>query len=232
MKKCSKCVKLKNDSEFSKDKSKKDGLQCVCKECQIEYGKENSEKKKEYNKEYRRKKAEKIKEYQKQYREKNAEQIIENRKKHYVENKEAILEKHREYKKINAEKIKERNKKYQKKYHKNNPEKSFNKTARRRAKIGDQGITKEEWLSVMNSTGWKCFYCDCSLIEKKVRTVDHIIPLSRGGKHCVDNLVPCCRKCNSSKHNKLFTEWDVITNLPEWKYEFLGKRIMDMICDT
>jgi 5-methylcytosine-specific restriction endonuclease McrA len=82
----------------------------------------------------------------------------------------------------------------------------------------------------MKLTNFKCFYCDCGL-TKKTRTIDHIIPLSKGGRHCVDNLVPCCKHCNSSKHNKLFTEWDVIENLSEEKYKFLGKRIMDMICD-
>lgn len=28
---------------------------------------------------------------------------------------------------------------------------------------------------------------------------DHIVPLSRGGKHCVDNLRIACRKCNLAK---------------------------------
>ncbi|WP_203620386.1 HNH endonuclease [Streptomyces sp. SID8499] len=38
-------------------------------------------------------------------------------------------------------------------------------------------------------------------------TVDHVIPLSRGGQHAEGNLVPACKSCNSSKGDKLLIEW-------------------------
>lgn len=38
-------------------------------------------------------------------------------------------------------------------------------------------------------------------------TVDHVVPLSRGGQHTEGNLVPACRSCNSSKADKLLVEW-------------------------
>lgn len=38
-------------------------------------------------------------------------------------------------------------------------------------------------------------------------TVDHVVPLSRGGQHAEGNLVPACRPCNSSKADKLLIEW-------------------------
>lgn len=48
-----------------------------------------------------------------------------------------------------------------------------------------------------------CFYCGSKVgIE-----ADHIIPISRGGVHSEGNLVPACKECNRSKHNKLYAEW-------------------------
>lgn len=38
-------------------------------------------------------------------------------------------------------------------------------------------------------------------------TVDHVIPVARGGPHSIGNLMPLCRSCNSSKHDMLWIEW-------------------------
>ena len=48
-----------------------------------------------------------------------------------------------------------------------------------------------------------CFYCGTS----ENITLDHVIPLSRGGKHSVGNIVPACGRCNSSKGSKTIIEW-------------------------
>jgi 5-methylcytosine-specific restriction endonuclease McrA len=38
-------------------------------------------------------------------------------------------------------------------------------------------------------------------------TLDHIIPITKGGNHIKDNVVPACGYCNSSKNNKLLEDW-------------------------
>jgi 5-methylcytosine-specific restriction endonuclease McrA len=60
------------------------------------------------------------------------------------------------------------------------------------------------------ATGWRsmidgkaCAYCTgCP-----ATTLDHIVPLSRGGAHSNDNLAPACVGCNSSKSGRLLSEW-------------------------
>jgi 5-methylcytosine-specific restriction endonuclease McrA len=47
-----------------------------------------------------------------------------------------------------------------------------------------------------------CFYC-----TGPCESVDHVIPIARGGTHFEGNLVPCCRKCNGSKSDWLLIEW-------------------------
>lgn len=94
---------------------------------------------------------------------------------------------------------------------------AFNHQTRRRHAIGEQVITKEEWLSIMESTNWTCFYCDKPLSKRRDRTIDHIKPLSKHPVHNVQAVVPACRSCNSAKGAKTLEEWVVSKRLPLWK---------------
>lgn len=51
-----------------------------------------------------------------------------------------------------------------------------------------------------------CRWC-CRPLNIINRTIDHIIPLMRGGLHIPDNLAAACRPCNCSKSDKLISEW-------------------------
>lgn len=50
--------------------------------------------------------------------------------------------------------------------------------------------------------GRPCAYCPAP-----PTTVDHVVPLIRGGTNYEGNLVPACRACNSRKHFSLIVEW-------------------------
>lgn len=54
--------------------------------------------------------------------------------------------------------------------------------------------------------GDACLYCG----KPEYESIDHFVPLSRGGLHNLENLRPSCAKCNSSKGSKLFEEWNAI----------------------
>lgn len=61
--------------------------------------------------------------------------------------------------------------------------------------------TIEQWQARVAYYGWHCFYCRKEL-NRETLTVDHRIPLSKGGLSIASNMVPCCGRCNSSKGNK------------------------------
>lgn len=90
------------------------------------------------------------------------------------------------------------------------PEAVANERARR-ATLGPTKISASQWRILMLSTNWRCLYCWTLLTNDHnrptSRTIDHIVPLSLGGKHEMANLAPCCARCNSSKNNRVPWEW-------------------------
>lgn len=54
---------------------------------------------------------------------------------------------------------------------------------------------------------WKAQHRLCAYCPALGTTIDHVVPLVRGGTNYEGNLVPCCRRCNSSKAAKLLVEW-------------------------
>lgn len=75
-------------------------------------------------------------------------------------------------------------------------------THRRRAAIAgctDAPLTSAEWLAILKANHYRCYYCK----EKTKLSMDHVIPLSKGGEHRKENVVPACIPCNSRKNNRL-----------------------------
>lgn len=75
---------------------------------------------------------------------------------------------------------------------------------RKRSKTpGVYRVTVDDWKKVLNSFNHRCAYCG----KRGDMTIDHVLPLSRGGRHCVANLVPACLRCNLSKGSMTIVEW-------------------------
>ena len=73
---------------------------------------------------------------------------------------------------------------------------------------------KEKARELRQSQWWKnkraksqCYYCEKKFNAKEL-TMDHVVPLSRGGKSTKSNIVCCCKNCNTHKKNLLPTEWE------------------------
>lgn len=64
-------------------------------------------------------------------------------------------------------------------------------------------VTVGDWRSLCERYRNRCAYC----ARREPLTMDHIVPLIRGGRHAIGNLVPVCQSCNSSKRDALLIEW-------------------------
>lgn len=115
-------------------------------------------------------------------------------------NRDRIYKLQREWRKRNQDKYDAQRKKY---YH--SPKGQIynrNSQALRRSK-SKQGDVTTAWLDQFLQSQDKCCYCKKPFNSKRKKTIDHVIPLDKGGEHVMTNLVVACQPCNSSKHNKL-----------------------------
>ena len=67
-------------------------------------------------------------------------------------------------------------------------------------------LRRSRWWQQKTSAG-TCWYCGQKVGFKNL-TMDHVIPLSRGGRSTKDNLGPCCKDCNIKKKSSLPVEWE------------------------
>ncbi|MCC6481353.1 MAG: HNH endonuclease [Sphingomonadaceae bacterium] len=75
-----------------------------------------------------------------------------------------------------------------------------NHKARRRAaaKSGEK-ITFPQWQALVARFRGACAYCGRTDVKL---TMDHVVPLAKGGAHALSNIVPACSHCNSSKRDQ------------------------------
>lgn len=164
-------------SEFSKNRGNKDGHKGQCKVCA-----------KAYNAKYRAENNEKEKAYSAKYRAENREYFAQYR----ADNREYYAQ-------------------HCAKWRKDNPEKKRAIDQRRRArKANAQGtFTADDWKARLAYHDYKCIYCGVEKHETKEKylTMEHLIPLSRGGTNWPSNLAPSCKSCNCSKGTKTHFEF-------------------------
>lgn len=77
----------------------------------------------------------------------------------------------------------------------------------RREKEKARNLRKSQWWKRRLSAG-VCHYCG-AWVGARALTMDHVIPLVRGGKSSRGNVAPACKACNSKKQSLLPWEWDL-----------------------
>jgi 5-methylcytosine-specific restriction endonuclease McrA len=72
---------------------------------------------------------------------------------------------------------------------------------RRRARIRKSGgvFTQEQWRDLCARHDNKCLCCG----KVGRMTIDHVVPLAKGGSNDISNIQPLCLRCNLSKGTKV-----------------------------
>ena len=67
-------------------------------------------------------------------------------------------------------------------------------------------LRRSQWWKRRLGHG-RCHYCGRSTPPREL-TMDHVVPIVRGGTSGKGNVVPCCKECNSRKRDLLPLEWE------------------------
>lgn len=103
----------------------------------------------------------------------------------YRANKQLVKDRAKKWKRQNPEKIKVNTRNY----------------ASRKRAAGK--FSHKDYMKLYNQLLGKCGYCSVN----NANTIDHIVPLSRGGSNYIGNIMPSCGSCNYSKQHKTLMEW-------------------------
>jgi len=89
----------------------------------------------------------------------------------------------------------------------------------------DNDLTALQWSEIRAAWGG-CAYCGSASgpLQK-----DCVLPLSRGGRYTVENIVPACRSCNASKSNDEVTGWLRRKRLDERAFLLRHRAFLDSV---
>jgi 5-methylcytosine-specific restriction endonuclease McrA len=140
-----------------------------------------------------------IRERQRVYREQHAESIAATDKAWRDKNAEKRRVKQQRYRALYPEKARETRRKWREA----NPDKvranwyiSYQRYRARKAQAAINDLSRAQWQEILAAYDHRCVYCGRKMQRL---TMDHIIPLSKGGDHTASNVVPACRACNTKK---------------------------------
>jgi hypothetical protein len=187
LKKCCHCKKELSLDSFQKNRAAPDGLQHRCKGC--------------------------TKEASKACRAKRGHLWLEttNPWSHRSENRFRVNAATRARRAKNPEKAKAENRYWREKA---NPfSVAVGKAGLRATELGVLStLTTEEWKSVVESCSFLCHLCGekvCLDLKSPQRlSLDHVLPMARGGTNTIDNVLPAHRRCNQSRLDMTISEFD------------------------
>lgn len=145
----------------------------------------------------------------------NRDRVLAYSRAYYAENRDLLLAKEAEYRDANADLVRERNRGAVRRYVAAHPERKQAQRQRRRAL--EQGAATAEKINpieIFERDRYLCLICMTPTLpyDKSTRfhpqspTLDHVVPLSKGGRHARDNVTCAHRVCNTRKQARPWFE--------------------------
>lgn len=176
---CCRCKIPKDLKEFHKYARSKDGLRGYCKECKASEASA--------------------------YYDANAESVRRRSSDWYARNTKYANARSSQWRRSNPERVRDNNRRWSSE----NPISNRNRAAARRSRLAGVFVEYVDALTVFERDAWACGICS-ELVDSKLQfpdracaTVDHILPLSRGGSHSYDNVQLAHFSCNSGKRDRV-----------------------------
>lgn len=228
MKACSKCNLEQPLKNFHKDKWAQCGVRSDCKSCRLP-----NEAKRSREPEVIARRNDRVAKYRglglcvcgqpRIIGRRQCQRCLDYHRKHAKEWRNDNIEKAREIRvrSQNKPEIKLRTSKRRRQRVKDNPDKARaisstnNQRRRARKQLTPGTITSGEWKTLCDKFNNKCLRC-----SKPEVTLDHIVPLVKGGSHTIDNAQPLCMSCNSSKQTKVYNHRPDHANLTRLWQDF------------
>lgn len=184
-KKCTKCGEVKPVSDFCPDPRYALGVKSECRECVAAYRRARRKANPEIAKKHSE---DALARYRRAMQSENASELKQRKKAYDAAYRRANQEKLRHYEQAIRQRDPEQYKAIRKSY-----------KARRRAQEnnGISGPELAKWVSEQTKV---CHWCEAKCPDDY--HVDHYFPLSKGGKHEIENLVIACPSCNMTKQAK------------------------------
>lgn len=201
-KRCSHCHEFKLFASFNRSKNTKDGRDNQCKSCKKEYYWCNRKKDLARSKVYRE-------------RPENKDRIRSRFQEWFAksENRERIRLQRIKWREENPERHRELDRAYMQ---------------RRRARMygTEPTLTDAEWQSRLEEFNYCCAYCLQPFDDLEM---EHMQPISKGGLHILENVIPACRSCNATKGSNNLLEMLVTANYGREKLTSSGP-LVEQLC--